>query len=555
MKLLRILVFCWSFSCLLFSCCKQTSPVDIQLEQLDSLVWANPDSVRSILDTLNYSAWQKTDQYHLQMLHEFCQLKTNRPLSPDSVMPPIVDYFTQTKNYKLLGEALYIQGAEYEWLSDFTKGTDCLKQAESLLLKYEDNPLFLGMNYYKLGRCAEMELLYHIAHQYYQQALPYFQSAEHHYYLASCYRDMARTIPDRFNRIDELNCYYDSALHYAQLAKKPITYYETILFKAAWQTNVDSTLFFKACHYLCDSIGTTNFCDVLSTHYLAEKDITTAEHYFKQFALDTTKNYVSKFRYSYVESLILHAKNQNKEAFQTLKNLYDQRNRLTELNGDAKTVAITKCYDVEREKAQNLQLQVKKKNLTIVIISLVALLFMAISIGIYIILIKNKQQYLINCKYLQEQQNNNLLRKDIKHKGELLRNTIKNHLDMLQEMETEALNSNQDSLRLRQCLTAFTLSNEKNCNKFIHDYNEASCGFLTYLKQLYPNLTDIDMLIIALELMEIPVQQQMMILNTSNRTLYNRKQRLKERLGQNDKNFDKWLKTSYKQYIEQYLKK
>ena len=129
-----ILLLCiFIIICILGSCNKQYKISCTQILYANALIEDQPDSTLAILASINPDTLSENDQMHWYLLHEYASLKLWGPVSPDTIMPVVVDYFRRIDDKKHLCEALYVQGAEYEHTNRCQEAMLCLKEAEQYI--------------------------------------------------------------------------------------------------------------------------------------------------------------------------------------------------------------------------------------------------------------------------------------------------------------------------------------------------------------------------------------------------------------------------------------
>ncbi len=83
-------------------CNKQPKISCTQILYADSLIETQPDSTLAILTSLEPDLLPENDKMHWYMLREYASLKLWKPVSPDTIMPVIVDYFQRIGDKKHL---------------------------------------------------------------------------------------------------------------------------------------------------------------------------------------------------------------------------------------------------------------------------------------------------------------------------------------------------------------------------------------------------------------------------------------------------------------------
>lgn len=100
-------------------------------------------------------------------------------------------------------------------------------------------------------------------------------------------------------------------------------------------------------------------------------------------------------------------------------------------------------------------------------------------------------------------------------------------------------------VRLRERLTM--LNEDKEWTNFIEDFDTAHDNLLQRLKEQYPALTDMDLQYIALRYLDFDTPDICLLLGLSKRTIYNRRQAIRQRLGINvtEEELDSWIRSQH----------
>ena len=96
--------------CILGGCGNGVKVRNLDIIHANALIEAHPDSTLAILASINPDSLPENDQMHWYLLHEYASLKLWKPVSPDTIMPVVVDYFQHIGDKKHLCEALLSKG-------------------------------------------------------------------------------------------------------------------------------------------------------------------------------------------------------------------------------------------------------------------------------------------------------------------------------------------------------------------------------------------------------------------------------------------------------------
>lgn len=108
------------------------------------------------------------------------------------------------------------------------------------------------------------------------------------------------------------------------------------------------------------------------------------------------------------------------------------------------------------------------------------------------------------------------------------------------------LNTKREVLQSRLRERVSMHDNNMNWEAFYVEFDAAYDGLLSRLQSSYPDLTDMDVRYIALTCLNFDTSDICLLLDLSKRTIYNRRQILKQRLGLCNEDLDAWL-TSFSQ--------
>ena len=86
-----------------------------------------------------------------------------------------------------------------------------------------------------------------------------------------------------------------------------------------------------------------------------------------------------------------------------------------------------------------------------------------------------------------------------------------------------------------------TFANDSNRQQFMQEFDRVYSSFLPQLHNRYPTLTEQDDQYIALALLGLDNTEIAVLLNQTDRTIWNRRQKIKTRLGDGKMDLDKWI--------------
>lgn len=265
----------------------------------------------------------------------------------------------------LCGELYYIKGSMH-LLENKDSSVVWLKKAEEHLLRTANPKPLLSVIYLRLATLSEIEYLFHLTYHYDELANQYCTPGTPHLKY-SCYRGMANRCSYVFDDYDSIQTIlYDSAMYYARLINNPLITSDLRLRMALEKDEPDSI--FLAAQFKCDSCGQARDACFVAQHYMNTHQLKEAERYMQIFAgsfgetgfdfsdWDTRK-------YHYLKSRYLYETGHPKEAFEMMRALNDSVDEMADRTARVRTYAISRAYDVEKEKAANLRLINQRQHL------------------------------------------------------------------------------------------------------------------------------------------------------------------------------------------------
>jgi hypothetical protein len=300
------------------------------------------------------------------------------------------------------------------------------------------------------------------------------------------------------------------------------------------------------CQYMCHKAGQQRYAYDLVKYYIRNQKTDSARVYLDILAADTTTQVWSEQQYTLWHSQYLHLKGRNKEAYQSLYELYDTYYREAEEAGRASAFVAAQHYDNEVEHAKNLQLQLDKQRLYIILISV---LVGVLCIVILAILFISRQR----AKHLVEKTRNEKeianLQNELQIRRESLKRIMNQRIELSKNLQ-EAILSRKKEESIPQWAKDFIdqniFSTEEQWQGFLKEFEGAYGDILTKLQNTYPRLTSTDLQVIALYILGIDNSDICLLTGASQRTIWSRRMRIKNRIGLGDKeSLDKWIEKEF----------
>ena len=528
----------------------------LDFDKSESQIWSNPIDALDSLAIFSPEKLEMTEKMHWYLLSELANSRLNRSGSPDSVMMMVIDYYNQRGLQSYAARAYYVQGLEYFSQSRFYDAMVSLKEAESRMAYLPDSLPYKCMIYFIEGKLFETEYLFHIANDYYKKALNYASIINDPYRMACSYYYIARTHSEFNDSIS--HHYYLDALEIAKNLNDSLLYYEILIQEEIHNTSIDSLNLYLYAKNLTD-----NYHDPYYAHYVVEylqnnHQIEESARYLNIFACDSVNSSWSKDRFHYLQSRQKHLNGHSAQAFSQMEKLYQNQTEQIYRDGKARTYTISRMYDVEQEKNKNLELTIDKQHLWITIGIIISILIIVILSAFYIFYLQKVHERAqaqaheidkLKAQAAEEQANKEIdrLNMELELRRVMLRDSLKNRIEL-----SRKLASSPDALKthvqnsgdcLAEWLEENTFINGGNSDKLISEFQAIYGNLLCELKKKYPSLTEKDLLFIALSVLGLNVTDIGYIFGTTDRTIWNRRQFIKNRIGNPKLDFDEWIQS------------
>lgn len=514
------------------SCSKKTTIENDELREAISQVWLDADVAHEMLEKIDISTINYYEQQRYRLAEAHLMLKRELRLPSGSDMDALAKYFESCEDEASVAEAYYIQGAYLNWLGKNTQAMQYLKKAES----NSATAIIRGMTYYKMGRISESEQLYDIALENYQKALPYLEEAGLPLYLASVYRELGRNTNN-----DSRNQYFDKALTAARFMGDSILQMD-IRYAQLSASQPNSPEIASICQYMCHQVGQKRYAYDLVKYYIRTHKADSAKIYLDILATDTTAQIWSAQQHALWKSQYLHLKGQDKEAYESLYDLYNAYYKEVEEQGRASAFVAAQHYDNEVEKAKNLQLELDKQRLYI---ALALVLVGVLCVVIMAILLITRQRAKHMVEQVRSQQEIVHLKEELNIRRNSLKRIMNQRIELNKNLQ-EAILSRKKEESIPQWAKAFVeqniFSTEVQWQDFLKEFEEAYGDILAKLQSTYPRLTSTDLQVIALYILGIDNSDICLLTGASQRTIWSRRMRIKNRIGLGEKeSLDKWI--------------
>ncbi len=527
------------------------------LQAVETALWERTFAAgEERLHEIDTNQLSEADRMIWHLYQEEFNIKNNLTEQTDSRIEPLLAYFTQHKMYRYAGQANFILGKLQNWQNNEEKAMQIFKQAEEYLLKSVQPPLHILANLYnEVAKCYSALGLHkecinnckesmHYAHQ---AKNPYFVSAAYKL-LANTYHSIQRT-GEKTIPTDSIVSLYDSALHYNSFTFKHVGNYHIIGYNKAYMLQ-DTTSMILHSKYL---INQRNFylpADMLVTYYLNHNELDSAKYYLDKLALGTIDQpYNTRLNtemYYYLEARYLAMTGKTQEANEKLLQLYQDFVISKSKNEDVRTYAISRKYDVEKEQRERLEVEVEKQRLWLsLLLTIGGMAVLLLVFFVYRERTHRKQTQLEVTNKLQTQ-HIEALNKELEIKRETLRKNLLQRIELTQQLHLQQMKGNDEPNQLppwiQQFIDSQLLSNEEMSKTLCREFDELYYNMLTSLRADYARVTQADILMCVLIMLQLSIADVCVLLSVPKQTVWNRRNRIKEHIGiGNEVGLEKWL--------------
>lgn len=537
----------------LFSACNNNNIVSFEADfgEIEELIWQNPDSAIQILGKKNADELSIGDKMRYNLLYELASSRTYNNISQNQILPDIIDYFASNNENELLARAYYTLGYEQFLQNDYFNAMLTFKKAENYINYLPDNLPYKCLIPLAEGRIAETEYLLHISYIYYIQALDHAIVLGDKYRIACIYNDIARTRCEINDSIALI--YYEKAIEITKEIKDTLLYYDILIQKELHNPNIDSTSIYNYAKILMDEYCHPLYAHII-TEYLQDRgNISDAQKYLDICETDTFESNWNKEHFYYLQSRQNALKGNTRLAFEQLDRLYQNQTEQIFKNGKTKTYTISRMYDLEQEKNKTLQLSIEKQRLWITIAIIIFIFIIAVTSATYILHLqkqRHKAQQQANeidklkAQAAEEAANKEIdrLNMELEIKRVQLRDSLRERIQLSKDIAQATEETTKEFPKwLQAWIQKNTFTQGENIDRLLIEFKSVYGNLLTQLKKKHPGLTDKDLQYIALSILDLDVNDVCHILGTTERTIWNRRQSVKNRLGNPKMDYEEWI--------------
>ncbi len=537
----KVVCMCILCAILMINCTKNDGALNPQLSMAEEYFWMDNyiagDSVLYAIDTAILSL---NDKYVWQMLHEHFVTYKQRSLAVDSALQQLVTYFEKKKIYHYAAYGYYLQGWRDVVRNHETEAMLYYKKAEDYALyNPQKNTQLLANLYYKMAQCSKIEGALEQSVDFCNQAIYYAHQVQNFHIISSSYKSIANTNSVRYKSenitLQDVANQYDSAIYYYNLTsnKKLGNCYIIQYNKASIQK--DSMAMFYYSKQLVDSFNFLPSAVPLIEYYVLRQNVDSARYYLDVFAPDTMTNRRntrwSKDCYDFFEASCLLLEGDGVAAAEMFRKQYQELKSSLAETENTRTYAVSRKYDVEKEKREKLELELEKKGLT------VSLVIAGACIIVCILILLVYREY-TRRKQERMQKNQEILEQDLTLKRDAMRQNFFTRVELTRDLylskmrkETTAEEQKRWPAWLVRLVNEQTFAEPQKVEQLFEEFNVLYYNMLVDLSKQYPALTQADLLMIVFIVLRLPVNDICVLLNTSKPVIWNRKTRIRNHMN------------------------
>lgn len=511
----------------------------------DALLNSKPDSSQKLLLTQQHpEKLSKADYAAWCLLFTHSQYKLYQDIKSDSLIRVAVRYYDNSNLYKQSGTAYFLLGyilqqgkKDRDAMGAYKKAADLLKNTNEMKLN--------GLVNYNLGDMCMQDELYTQSLRYLNKSLYYYRITKNIHDQA-CVYVLISNICDILNYKHEIIMYYsnmalklskstnDTSLQIGVLAQQGMFCYNTNYYRS-------KELILKGYRFFPDR--RTDFAAYLSYEYSKLNKPDSARFYLNITLTDIKNKNDKTIRYL-TSAYVAKDEGNLDKAFNFLEKAYLNRDTIFQHNYHSQLYRIDKQFDLSQKEKENAALKLANRNHII----LIAFLLIGILISLLIALliqnrykrrqaehafVKQGMEYELKTMQIENNQKRELLLSK-------LQNRIENTLNFNRMKVGISHQEKQDAFMDE--ITKQAVIAEKEWTYYIDEVNQLFDGIIVRLQEKYTNLTQPDLIVIALICLKVDVSDCCNLLNMPKNTMYTRRKTIKKRIGiDKETDLEEWL--------------
>lgn len=512
--------------------------------QAEAVLFSYPDSAFHLLQSIPHPEQLTAKDYAAWCLHYMhSRYKLGMDIGSDSMAVNTLKYYRDNYSAKYTGIAWYLYGISIEAkniknsILAYKYSFDCLESTDENDLK--------GLVAFSIGSLYDREKVISEALKYTQLSLRYFElsgNLKYQAYAMNAMVDFYCTLGYSHEKYMKL---LDQSIHLARLSGDSLIYYYTIGHKAEMLYNTDcyqsKELFLKVFSQLQGRRASN--AAYLSYLYSRLNKRDSAIYYQKIASIND--NIIDRNVY-YMFKAYVHSNTEDyKQAFTALEKSYMINDSLYQATNAHQLARLDKQYDLTQKTRENDRLKIANQWNTIVIFALLALVLAGVVVFLVIRDRMRKKQVMLELRnkeleienrhksYVNEQKRQALLLK--------LHAQIKNTLQF-QRLQSGYHESKKHEDFLSE-ITRQSVIGATEWDFYFREVNQLSDGRLQRLREEAHQLTGQDVIVICLICLGLDITRSCNLLNMTVNTMYQRRKRIKMRVGFTE-DIELWAKTT-----------
>ncbi len=555
------LLFWAIWTCLICVSCREREYITQHsgLQAVETALWERTFAAgEEMLYAIDTNQLAENDRMIWNLYSEEFNMQNNQTAHTRTCIEPLLAYFKQHNMYRYAGQASFILAQLQNWQNNEEEAMPIFKQAEEYLLKSIDPPLHVLADLYcEVAMCYSAIGLNKECRDNCEQSIYYARKAQNPYFMSASYKLIANTYSnenragENYLSVDSIVNLYDSALYYNSFTFKSVGNYHIIGYNRAYILQDTASMILHS-KYL---VNRRNFylpADMLVTYYLNHHELDSAKYYLDKLAQGTiNKPYNTRLNnemYYFLEARYLAMIGRTQEANEKLLQLYQDFVISKSKNEDVRTYAISRKYDVEKERRENLELEVEKQGLWILLIITIS--------GVVILLLlffvyrerSRKKRAELEVQNILQAQRIEALNKEVNIKRDSLRQNLLQRIELTRQLHLQQMKTSESGGMeplpswAQEFVDSHLLTNISISEALYEEFNTLYYNMLNTLKEDYPRLTRADLLMCILIMLQLPITDVCILLGVPKQTVWNRRNLVKERIGLGRKeDLQEWL--------------
>ena len=510
----------------------------------EAVLFSYPDSAFHLLQSIPYPEQLSPKDYAAWCLHYMhARYKLGMDIGSDSMAVNTLKYYQDNYSAKYTGIAWYLYGISIEAnhaqnaIIAYKKAYDCLAETDEYDL--------LGLVCFSISSMYQDDSQFYPSLQYVYKALRFFEKSSNLKYIAYSYN----SISDLYYKLgypkEMALKYVDKTIRISLKSGDSLIYYYSLNNKAEMLYNMDSAeskrLFLLVFPHL--PLRRATNASYLSYHYARLNKFDSTNYYLKIASQSRSK--IDRTIYYELKAYILHKNGKYDSAFKAMEKAILISDSIYQATNTQQLARLDKQYDLTQKTRENDRLKIANQWNTIVIFALLALVLAGVVVFLVIRDRMRKKQVMLELRnkeleienrhksYVNEQKRQALLLK--------LHTQIKNTLQF-QRLQSGYHESKKHEDFLSE-ITRQSVIGATEWDFYFREVNQLSDGRLQRLREEAQQLTGQDVIVICLICLGLDITRSCNLLNMTVNTMYQRRKRIKTRVGFTE-DIELWAKTT-----------